>query len=265
MPQGTLAKNPFSWILVHGLSSRLARVKLGSLTGEISCHKMSLKLFSFVLLILFTRTHCIKGTFGLRQGVGVILKDDQNLKDRDIIELRPGSYEDIPKGIQEGFRGMVSKTIKEQFYGGESDKKEGRSHVGGFIFNDSGTYEPHVWRWMQSRLNVTTVLDVACGLGISTDFFIRQGMRPTCLEGSKEALANQKWSPYLTKYKPTTFQDFIIGPPKQFTASTPFFDAAWSAEFLEHMEEKYLPNVMRAFQQVSSSSSSGAYVSLTTI
>ena len=33
--------------------------------------------------------------------------------------------------------GIVSKNIKEQFYGGEADLKEGRGHVGGFIFNDS--------------------------------------------------------------------------------------------------------------------------------
>ena len=33
--------------------------------------------------------------------------------------------------------GIVGQNIKEQFYGGEADLKEGRGHVGGFIFNDS--------------------------------------------------------------------------------------------------------------------------------
>ena len=58
------------------------------------------------------------------------------------------------------------------------------------MFNDSGTYEPELWRWMHAQLNVTKILDVGCGMGISTDFFLRQGMRPVCLEGSKEAIAN---------------------------------------------------------------------------
>jgi hypothetical protein len=121
-----------------------------------------------------------------------------------ILKNRPNSQTDIPQRVLDGFRGKISKTIKEQFYGGESDLKDGRGHVGGFIFNDSGTYEPHLWRWMAKDMQVKKILDVGCGLGISTDFFIRQGMQPTCLEGSREAMEGQKWSPYLTESKPTT-------------------------------------------------------------
>ena len=100
---------------------------------------------------------------------------------------------------------------------------------------------------MPHDVGVKTILDVGCGLGLSTDYFLRQGMEARCLEGSTEALRGQAWSPYLQKYKPTALHDFSVGPPQ--TLPETFFDMAWSAEFLEHIERKYVVNVMAAFSR----------------
>ena len=102
---------------------------------------------------------------------------------------------------------------------------------------------------MHSTLNVTKILDVGCGMGISTDFFLREGMRPACLEGSKEAVSSQRWSPYLLKHKPTVLHDFTVGPPPDPHITSSVFDAAWSAEFVEHIDKQYVVNFMRAFQR----------------
>jgi hypothetical protein len=73
-------------------------------------------------------------------------------------------------------------------------------------------------------------------------------MEVRCLEGSNEALSNQAaWSPWLRKYKPTVFHDFSLGAPSEKLDG--FYDVAWSAEFLEHIDQEYLPNVMAAFQK----------------
>jgi 2-polyprenyl-3-methyl-5-hydroxy-6-metoxy-1,4-benzoquinol methylase len=162
--------------------------------------------------------------------------DLHNPDDEDILAARPKSTTDIPKSVLRTIRGQGSTDGLFKFYGGEADKAAGRGHVGGFVFNDTATYDPDLWRWWANDLKAKTVLDVGCGMGISTDFFLRQGMKPTCLEGSHEGLSAQaSWSPYLAKYQPSIFHDFSEGDPtsKLNEANAgEFFDVAWSAEFL---------------------------------
>jgi 2-polyprenyl-3-methyl-5-hydroxy-6-metoxy-1,4-benzoquinol methylase len=199
---------------------------------------------------LWTDTSTVKNS---RMVVDLMLAnrwaDLHNPEDEDILAARPKSTEEIPKSVLRAIRGQDTSDGLFGEYGGEADKKAGRSHVGGFTFNDTATYDPDLWKWWANNLKVKTVLDIGCGMGISTDFFLRQGMKPTCLEGSNEGLSAQaKWSPYLAKYQPSIFHDFSEGDPTS-KLREGFFDVGWSAEFLEHIALEYVPNVMAAFKR----------------
>jgi hypothetical protein len=45
------------------------------------------------------------------------------------------------------------------YYGGGNDP----NHVGGFLFNDSSSYEPLIWLFIKDILGAKSILDVGCG------------------------------------------------------------------------------------------------------
>jgi hypothetical protein len=69
-------------------------------------------------------------------------------------------------------------------YGGEGDK----AHLGGFTTYDGHGVSPYVWRQMMKELGVHSVVDVGCGRGISTTWFLYQGVDVLCVEGSHDAV-----------------------------------------------------------------------------
>jgi len=128
-------------------------------------------------------------------------------------------------------------------YGGADIDPE---HLGGFVTNDSDTYERELWEWFIDLFNVSSILDVGCGMGYSTAFFKnhlqhkwRGQENVLCVEGSKDAV-DQSLVPSLTVH-----HDYTKGPwwPDQ------TFDMVWSAEFLEHVDEEYMINYMSTFKK----------------
>jgi hypothetical protein len=105
-------------------------------------------------------------------------------------------------------------------YGGGSDP----NHVGGFLFNDSASYEPLIWNFMTSVLNVSSVMDMGCGQGVSTQWFRQQGHLKDviCVEGSSDAVSRS------LVHDVTVEHDYSRGawwPSK-------IYDAAWVVEFV---------------------------------
>ena len=142
-------------------------------------------------------------------------------------------------------------TIDRKFYGGKGDK----AHLGGFTSFDPSGVSPTLWTYMINYLGIRTLLDLGCGRGISTSWFIIHGLEyVVCAEGSHDAVT-QSLLPNI-KHVPnrTTFDlvehDFSLGPwwPKQTV------DVAWSVEFTEHVGRNYQMNYHTSFRKVSSCS-----------
>lgn len=120
---------------------------------------------------------------------------------------------------------------KRKFYGGAGDKL----HLGGFKVYDNMGISNNTWNFMMGVLGVKSVVDLGCGRGFSTEYFLSRGATVLCLEGSHDAV--------LRSVLPTdrvVEHDFTRGP--WWPART--FDALWSVEFLEHVGRQYIRNYL---------------------
>lgn len=112
-------------------------------------------------------------------------------------------------------------------------------HLGGFIAGgDPDTFDPVVWDQLVETFCPTSVLDVGCGEGHAMKWFLDKGIDAMGIEGSVKAL---RGSPVKDRIM---IHDFTSGP---YTPNRKF-DMAWSCEFVEHVEERYIPNFMEAFK-----------------
>ena len=71
---------------------------------------------------------------------------------------------------------------------------ETESHLGGYIVGltnhgDPNTYATEVWDWMYDN-GIRSVIDVGCGEGHSTKYFLDKGIRAIGIEGGKNAYEN---------------------------------------------------------------------------
>lgn len=112
-------------------------------------------------------------------------------------------------------------------------------HLGGYVAGgDPGTWSPHVWTWMQSRLGMRSVLDLGSGEGHATRYFAGLGCDAHGVDGSFSAVANSVIKGAVSCH------DLCAGP---FDPGRTF-DIVWSCEFLEHIDDRYLANVLRTLQ-----------------
>jgi hypothetical protein len=133
----------------------------------------------------------------------------------------------IPGGQAQNLPSVRTATkneVKRSIYGGAGDKQ----HLGGFTDIDTSGISPRAWKWMVNRLNIQSVLDVGCGRGISTTWFLFHGLRALCVEGSHDARERTMLPDPDTQM---VEHDFSRGPwwPGQTS------DAVWCVEFLEHV------------------------------
>ena len=86
---------------------------------------------------------------------------------------------------------------------------------------------------MLSELGIKSLIDIGCGKGISTSYFLSYGCRVCCIEGSHDAVRKS----FLPR-------DVIIEHDYTRGAYWPedTFDAAWSVEFVEHVGRQFMKN-----------------------
>jgi SAM-dependent methyltransferase len=111
-------------------------------------------------------------------------------------------------------------------------------HLGGYVHGgDPGTWCPALWQWAMQTFQVRSVLDVGCGEGHSTRYFLEHGCEILGVEGCPQAIANTAIPGHVAGH------DFTHGPflPPQ------SFDLVWSCEFLEHVESQYEDNILQTF------------------
>lgn len=122
--------------------------------------------------------------------------------------------------------------------GGQGDKK----HLGGFTEIDLFGISPAVWKSMISYFGIKTLLDVGCGRGISTSWFLLHGVDALCVEGSHDAVQKSMLPDPASQ---VVEHDFSRGPwwPPQTV------DAIWCVEFLEHVGRNFHHNYLPAFRK----------------
>jgi len=97
---------------------------------------------------------------------------------------------------------------------------------------------PDVWGYLMLRYGVKSVLDVGCGFGHSMKWFSDMRLSVRGVEGWTEAVAAHLVPGAVTQH------DYTLGPaPLGYST----FVLGWSAEFLEHVSEPYIPNYMADF------------------
>ena len=135
-------------------------------------------------------------------------------------------------------RVQQEEQVDRAIYGGTGDKK----HLGGFTEIDVHGISPAVWKHMINKYNIKSLMDVGCGRGISTLWFLTHGVDVLCAEGSHDAFQKSMLPDPATH---VVEHDFSRGP--WWPAKT--YDAVWSVEFLEHVGIQYQFNYMTAFRK----------------
>jgi SAM-dependent methyltransferase len=121
----------------------------------------------------------------------------------------------------------------------ESDGTEDDSHLGGNIHGgDADTFYPRLWAWLVTRFSVRSVLDVGCGEGHALAEFERLGARAVGIDGLRHNVIEATH-----KGLSCIEHDFTTGPPPIHEE----FDLGWSCEFVEHVDERFLDNILGCF------------------
>ncbi len=120
----------------------------------------------------------------------------------------------------------------------------GENHLGGYLISnkefpcgDHLTWSPALWGWAYNELKVRSVLDIGCGEGHSTNFFRNLGCEVLGVDGSIQA---RKDSAIPEHHITHDFNDGPFIPLKT-------YDLIWSCEFVEHVEEQYIDNLLKTF------------------
>lgn len=114
------------------------------------------------------------------------------------------------------------------------------AHLGGFIAGgDEATQFPELWEWLYRERSIRTVLDVGAGDGQAIDFFTKLGVDAAGIDGVD------------TGHPKIVVHDFTDGPRISRSGLLPpgDFDLVWCCEFVEHVEERYLPNFLPSLAQ----------------
>jgi SAM-dependent methyltransferase len=108
-----------------------------------------------------------------------------------------------------------------------------RPWLGGFFpQGDPSSWCPDVWEWALDRFKIKSVIDVGCGAGKALDWFEQHG----CIVLGVDGLPPND--------KRIIEHDYTMGP---YVPDRPF-DLCWSCEFVEHVEEEYIPHYTWTFR-----------------
>lgn len=113
--------------------------------------------------------------------------------------------------------------------------KTTEQHLGGYIEGgDEATYFPTLWTWLVKHAGMNTILDLGCGEGHSTSFFADLGAHVLGVDGVPQDHPN------------IITHDFTTGPWEPPPPDE--FDLVWCCEFVEHIEEKFIQNIIPALR-----------------
>lgn len=111
-------------------------------------------------------------------------------------------------------------------------------HLGGTnIGGDNTTWYSSMWWYLVDLFQAESVLDMGCGLGFSTKFFHDCGTNVTGIEGYQKIVDLSEIPSKIICH------DYVTGPiPVNST-----YDLVYSSEFVEHVEERFISNILHSF------------------
>lgn len=92
---------------------------------------------------------------------------------------------------------------------------------------------------MKSKYKITSILDVGCGPGDMVLIAKDRGLKAKGIDG--DFTLKETWK---ARQIDILLHDFTQGAPE-----VEEFDLCWSVEFLEHVDEEFLPNIMNTFNK----------------
>jgi SAM-dependent methyltransferase len=108
---------------------------------------------------------------------------------------------------------------------------DNKQHLGGnFAEGDPATFSAAAWNYIIKKFNIKSVLDVGSGRGYAGKWFLDQGLEVTAIEGLSDNVLNA--------IIPTIEHDLTIS---SFKKNVDFVNCV---EVVEHIEEKYLDNLL---------------------
>lgn len=108
-------------------------------------------------------------------------------------------------------------------------------HLGGHL--NTTHIDEGIIDWAINDLNAKTFLDIGCGPGGMVEYILSKGLFAFGVDGDPLVKRNLNEDNFL-------LHDFCIGPLK----ITKQYDIAWSCEFVEHVDEKFIDNYMETFK-----------------
>ena len=129
-----------------------------------------------------------------------------------------GSF--VPEGVaialpSERISDEEDSKVERHIYGGKGDK----AHLGGFTAFDPDGVSVSFWKSMVTYLGIKSVLDLGCGRGTSTSWFVTHGLKyVVCAEGSHDAVTQSLLPKIPSDHIPTGTEyeivehDFSRGP-----------------------------------------------------
>lgn len=112
-------------------------------------------------------------------------------------------------------------------------------HLGGDD-GGAGTWMPDIFEDLVVSFGIRSMIDIGCGSGANTKWFLDRGVSALGVEGLHEYIIKSRMPVGLV-----IEHDYTTGPLVLEQA----FDLAWSSEFVEHVEEKFIPNFMSTFSK----------------
>jgi SAM-dependent methyltransferase len=109
-----------------------------------------------------------------------------------------------------------------------------RPWLGGYFpEGDPGSYCPELWEWALDRFRIASVIDVGCGAGTALDWFAAHGCAVFGVDGLPPKDVRIIEHDY-------TLASYV--PERE-------FDLCWSCEFVEHVQEEFIPNFVATFKR----------------
>lgn len=111
------------------------------------------------------------------------------------------------------------------------------AHLGGHL--NRTHLDPGALLVIRDTFGIKSMLDVGCGPGGMIELAESVGIQSWGIDGD----------PYVERQtKHVTIHDYTLGPVDVSHLPMTQFDLAWSVEFLEHVEEKFIDNYMHSFR-----------------
>jgi cyclopropane fatty-acyl-phospholipid synthase-like methyltransferase len=109
-----------------------------------------------------------------------------------------------------------------------------------------GTWEPALWQWAVKHYAPKSMADIGCGKGWAVKFFSDVGVVARGYDGSHAAI-NYFYS-HIQKYNPKNQKDqgMLLHHDFETGSISQRYDLIWSAEFVEHVDEKFVPNLVHS-------------------